>query len=99
MKNTIEGKQINLFINGLAMDKIKKLFEEDWKKRDEVIYRNNKAALTKRLYDLWELAEERWIETWKIRYYEAYCDLDDIISEDLDNGTLKRCLDGYKRLK
>lgn len=81
-------------------DKIKKLFEDDWKKRDKFIYDMNRDTYIKRLFDLYDKAEGKWLKTWKIKYYEAYIDLDEIIDELkwLDNDTLKTYLDDYKWL-
>lgn len=81
------------------------LIERDMREYEENQYRWTNQALKSRIYDLRELAEEKWYKTLKIDYYEARIDLEDIIDEmedkknPLSNDVLKWLVDEYQRLK
>lgn len=45
------------------MGKIKKIFEDDRKNRDKFIYDMNRDTYIKKLYDLYDRAEEKWLKT------------------------------------
>ncbi len=89
----------------ILQNALAELIERDMREYPKMVYRWNNQSLKSKIYDLWELAEDKWYKTLKIDYYEAWIDLEDIIAEmedeekPLDNDTLKWLVEEYQRLK
>lgn len=89
----------------ILQNALSELIEKDMREYPEKLYRWTNQSLKSKIYDLRELAEDKWYKTLKIDYYEAWIDLEDIIDEmedkekPLSNDVLKWLVDEYQRLK
>lgn len=84
-----------------VIERLNKLIQDDWNKRDETIARQNRQVFTHKLLQYLDKAEEKWETTMKIEYYEAIQDLEDILDNEytgLSNEDLKYYVDEFKRI-